>query len=197
MKKMQTRIFDLLLLSALAVGIAACGNKNKSEDSKEVAENQNEAKFEDTKTEDDTDFAVEAADAGMLEVELGKLAQTNASSAKVKQFGQTMVDEHSKANEELKTLAQQKNITLPGTLSDDHQKKYDELAGKKGADFDEAYTSSMVKGHEKVLDAFKKEADKGYDNDVKMWASGKISTLEHHLEMAKQAKDAADNEKKK
>lgn len=196
MKKTKTRIFNLLLLGTLSIGIISCGNKNKAEDSKEVAEDQNEAKFEDTKVEDDTDFAVEAADAGMFEVELGKLAQTNANLADVKHFGQTMVDEHSKANEELKNLAQQKNITLPGTLSDDHQKKYDELAAKKGKDFDESYTELMVKGHEKVLDAFKKEADKGHDNDVKLWASGKVATIEHHLEMAKKVKETADHEKK-
>jgi putative membrane protein len=196
MKKMRTTIFNLLLLSAFTLSMSACGNKNKTEDSTEVAEDQNEAKFEDKKIEDDTDFAVEAADAGMFEVEAGKLAQTNASSAKVKEFGQTMIDEHSKANEELKSLAQQKNITLPGAIGEDHQKKYDDLATKKGTDFDKAYTETMVKGHEKVIDAFKKEAEKGNDTDVKMWAAGKLSTLEHHLEMAKQAKDVADNEKK-
>ena len=123
MEKTKKRILNLLLLGALAIGVAACGNKNKAEDSKEVAEDQNDAKFEDTKIEDDTDFAVEAADGGMYEVELGKLAQSNAASADVKKFGQTMVDEHSKANEELKALATQKNITLPGALSDKHQKK--------------------------------------------------------------------------
>lgn len=196
MKKKRTRILDLLLLSTLALGVAACGNKNKPEDSKEVAEEQNDAKFEDTKREDDTDFAVEAADGGMFEVELGKLAATNASSAEVKKFGQTMVDEHSKANEELKNLAMQKNITLPGALSDKHQKKYDDLAAKKGVEFDKAYMDLMVSDHKDDIDAFKKEADKGNDNEIKMWASGKIPTLEHHLEMAKAAEETADHEKK-
>ena len=196
MKSMKTRIRNLLFLGALAMCVAACGNKNKAEDSKEVAEDQNEAKFEDTKVEDDTDFAVGAADDGMFEVEAGKLAQTNAHSSEVKHFAQTMVDEHSKANDELKSLAQQKNISLPGSLSDKHQKKYDELAAKKGVEFDKEYTSIMVSAHKDAVDAFKKEADKGHDNDVKMWASGKIATLEHHLEMAKQADDVAGKEKK-
>lgn len=195
MKRMKT-VLNLLFLGTLAAGVAACGNKNRTEDSKEVAKDQNEAKFEDTKVEDDTDFAVGAADDGMFEVEAGKLAQTNAHSPAVKKFAQTMVDEHSKANDELKSLAEQKNISLPGALSDKHQKKYDDLASKKGVDFDKEYTSTMVSAHKDAVDAFKKEADKGHDNDVKMWASGKIATLEHHLEMAKETDDAVGKEKK-
>jgi putative membrane protein len=185
---MKKNTWSILFATILFLSFS-CGTK-QADDSKEVAEDQNEEKFDDTNLEDDTEFAVAAADAGMAEVQLGQLAQTNASSAAVKQFAQSMIDDHTKANEELKTLAQQKNITLPTSLSDKKKKKYDDLAEKRGEDFDKDYIDLMVSDHKDVVDAFEKEADKGKDPDVKTWASGKLAALRHHLEMAQQTQDA-------
>ncbi len=190
MKIMKTRFATVLVLSTMLV-LVGCNPKNNS-DSTELALDQNEQKFEDSKIEDDTEFAVAAADGGLLEVQLGQLAQTNSTMANVKAFGQMMVDAHSKANEELKTLAAQKNITLPTALSDKNQKRYNDLAAKTGKDFDNAYTEFMVKDHKEDIDKFKKQADKGSDSDLKSWATGKVGTLEHHLEMAKQAEAAVE-----
>lgn len=171
--------------------MTSCGPKsNKEEDSKEVAEDQNEAKFEDTNLEDDTEFVVAAADGGMYEVQAAQLALTKGSSKKVKEFAQKMVDEHGKGNEELKALAQQKNITIPATLSEKMQKRYDDLAAKSGADFDKAYCDAMVKDHKDDLDKFKEAADDAKDADVKTWAAGKVPVLEHHLSMAEETEKA-------
>lgn len=177
------------LIIASMMTFTAC-NSNKSEDSKEVAEEQNEAKLEDTKVEDDAEFAVAAADGGMIEVKLAELAKTNGSSKSVKDFADMMIKDHSKANEELKALAGQKNITIPMSLSDDKQKDYDDLAKKKGKDFDKAYASFMVDDHEEDIKEFEKAAKDCKDADVKAWAAGKVPTLQHHLEMAKAMKDA-------
>jgi putative membrane protein len=182
------RITTILLSSTLMLTLGAC-NKKHSDDSTKVAERQNEAKFVNANNEKDTEFAVAAADGGMLEVQLGQLAQTNGTSSKVKEFGKSMIQDHSKANDELKALAQQKNITLPQKLSDKNQKKYNDLSEKRGTEFDKAYTKFMVDDHEDDIDEFKKEAEKGDDAEIKSWASGKVTTLEHHLEMAKEAKD--------
>lgn len=186
---MKKTVFSLLFCASAITFMTSCSNNN-STDSKEAAKEQNEQKFDNTNIEDDTKFAVAAADGGMMEVQLGQLAQTNGSSAQIKQLGQMMIDDHGKANEELKATAAQKNITLPTTLSEKSQKHYDELSKKTGADFDKAYADLMVSDHEDDIDAFKKEANDGKDADLKNWASGKIPTLEHHLEMAKSAKDA-------
>ncbi|GGM97792.1 hypothetical protein GCM10010967_34550 [Dyadobacter beijingensis] len=172
-----------IMMAATVVAFSAC-NSNKSEDTKEVAEEQNEAKLDTTGMEDDAEFAVAAADGGLMEVQLGELAQKNAASADVKKFGETMVTEHSKASEELKTLAAQKNITLPAMLSDDKQKKYDDLAKKEGAEFDKAYISFMVDDHKEDISEFEEAAKDAKDPEVKAWAEGKLPTLKHHLEMA-------------
>lgn len=187
------------LLSAGLILTMACNNnqpaEQKADDSMEAAENKNE-EFDKTQMDDDVKFAMEAADGGMLEVKLGQLAQTNASSPKVQQLGMMMVDDHSKANEELKALAQKKNIALPLTMSKDKQDTYDRLAKKTGAEFDKEYTEEMVKDHKKDIDAFEKEASDGKDADIKSWAASKLPTLKHHLEMAENDEEMAKDEKK-
>ena len=189
MKKVKT---SSLLFAACFFALVSCATKNNQEDSKEVAEEQNEAKFDDTKLDDDTEFAVAAADGSMFEVQLGQLALTKASSPKVKEFAQSMVDDHTKANEELKTLAQTKNITLPSTISEEKQKDYDKLAEKSGADFDKAYSEFMVKDHKDDVDQFKKAAEKCEDAEIKSWAAEKLPVLESHLSMAESLEDAVD-----
>jgi len=181
------KAFAPLLLFVTLFLCSSC-SKNKPEDSKEIAEEQNEEKFDTTDLEYDTEFAVSAADAGILEVQLGTLALTKATSSIVKQFAQTMIDDHTKANEELKALAQSKNITLPTILSEKHQKKVSDLEEKSGSDFDKEYSDLMVKDHKDVVAMFKKAADKCKDAELKAWAGGKISALEHHLSMAENVK---------
>jgi putative membrane protein len=180
---MKKALFGFLI--AACCTLASCGSNTDGTTS--TAADQTQPGPDSSSLQDDNAFAVEAADAGMLEVELGKLAQNNASSKQIKDFGQEMVNDHGKANDELKTLAASKNITLPATLSNKSQDTYNGLAGKKGADFDKAYASLMVDDHKKVINKFKNEADKGNDVDLKNWVAGKIPTLEHHLMMAETA----------
>jgi putative membrane protein len=177
-------------LLAFIVFATSCNNDGNKTDSKEVAKEQNEVKEDSTKVDNDADFAVAAADGGMMEVKLGQLAQTNGASAKVKELGKMMETDHSKANEELKGWAAKYNVTLPTALSQDKQSKYDEFAAKKGADFDKAYAADMVDDHEKDIKEFQKEADGGKNAELKAWAGGKVPVLQHHLEMAKSTNDA-------
>ncbi len=183
-------IKTLSIMFAFAFALASCGTNSKQEDSKEVAEEQNEQRFDDNDDmEDVADFAVKAAEGGLLEVELAQLALTKGTSAKVKEFAQSMINDHGKANEELKSLAQSKNITLPTTLSEDSQEDYNKLAEKTGKDFDKAYSNFMVKDHKEDLNMFKKAAEKAEDPDLKSWASSKVPVLEHHLSMAESMED--------
>lgn len=161
----------------------SCG-KNNSADSKEMAEEENEDKFDKGDATDDAEFAVKAADGGMLEVQLGELALKNATSPQVKEFAKQMVDDHGKGNAQLKELAGQKGISLPTVLSDKHQKKVDELSTKTGVEFDKAYADLMVKDHKADVDEFRKQSEKGSDPELKAWAGETLPMLEHHLQMA-------------
>ena len=185
---MKQVLVKTLFFSAVVL-MASCNDGKNKTDSKEVAKEENEQKFDDKPIEDDAKFVLTAAEGGMIEVKLGELAQTNAMSASVKEFGKMMAQDHGKANGELKALAASKNISIPDSLGGKKRDKFNDLAGKKGKDFDKAYTEFMVEDHKEDIDAFKKEADNGNDAAIKEWAAGKVSILEHHLMMAENARD--------
>ncbi len=134
----------------------------------------------------DNVWITKAAQGGMAEVELGKLAQSNASSDAVKQFGQRMVDDHTKAGEELAKIAADKGITLPTGLDAKNQATKDRLSKLSGKEFDRAYMQDMVKDHRGDVAEFKKEAASGKDPEVKAFASKTLPTLEEHLKLAEQ-----------
>ena len=148
----------------------------------------------------DKKFVTEALKGGMAEVELGKLATEKASNDAVKQFGQRMVDDHGKAGEELKKIAQDKGIETPTALDSKHQKLRDRLAKLSGPQFDRAYVDEMVKDHRKDVKEFQREAEKAKDPDVKSFASKTLPTLQDHLKQIEslqtQVKSAAKTEKK-
>jgi len=133
----------------------------------------------------DTKFVHEAAVGGMAEVALGRLAAQKASSPDVKQFGQRMVDDHSKANDELKTYASQKGVTLPADLDQAHKATEARLSKLSGEAFDKAYMADMVKDHDKDVASFKHASTTANDADLKAWASKTLPTLQEHQTMAK------------
>lgn len=132
------------------------------------------------------DFMLTAASGGMMEVTLGKMAQEKGSNADVKAFGQKMVEDHGKANTELKAVAATKNVTLPVELLAEHQKHVDEMSKMSGADFDKHYMSMMVEDHQKDVAAFEK-ATQYQDPDVKAFATKTLPVLKMHLDMAQKA----------
>ena len=99
-----------------------------------------------------------AAEGGLAEVALGQLAVEKASSSDVKKFGQRMVDDHSKANDELKQLASQKNVDLPQDLSAKDKATKSTLEKLSGEQFDQAYMKAMVKDHKKNVTDFRRES---------------------------------------
>jgi len=136
----------------------------------------------------DKKFMREAAEGGMAEVELGKLATEKASSQDVKQFGQRMVDDHSKANDQLKQVAQNEGIKLPTTLSPAEKAEKERLSKLSGERFDQAYMALMRKDHTKDVSDFRMESKSGHDPEVKNFASQTLPTLEDHLKQAESIK---------
>ena len=185
----------ILLAAFLATALFSCGNQAKQEDATEVAQEQNEQNLENKQLEQASDFVVKAADAGIAEVQLGKLAAERATKPEVKKFAQTMVEEHTRANDELKAIAQQQNIVVPSSISEENQEKMNKLQEKQGEEFDKEYMDMMVKDHKKVVDMFEKQAENGDVPEVSEWASNKVPALRHHLEMAQSTEDAIDQER--
>jgi putative membrane protein len=136
----------------------------------------------------DEAFVMKVAKGGMAEVELGKLASEK---------GKRMVDDHSKANDELKTLATTKKVTLPSDLNPEDKALRDKLTKLSGRAFDQAYMKAMLSDHIKDVNEFKMEAKSGKDADVKAWAAKTLPTLEEHLKMAREAGGAVRTSGKK
>lgn len=137
----------------------------------------------------DQNFAEKAALGGIMEVEAGKIAVEKATNPDVKAFGQKMIDDHSKINETLKSLANTKNMTLPTMMSESQQKDLKDLREKTGSDFDKSYVKMMVDDHKDDVDEFQKEVDKLKDMDLKNFAINTLPTLQTHLASIQQIKD--------
>jgi putative membrane protein len=133
----------------------------------------------------DQTWVMNTAKDGMAEVELGKLAGEKASNADVKTFARRMVADHTKANDELKSIAATKNITLPAAPDAQHKATHDRLAKLSGPAFDRAYMQMMVQDHTKAVASFKRESQTGKDAEIKAFASKTLPTLEEHLKMAR------------
>lgn len=134
---------------------------------------------------DDKAFMTRAAESGMAEVRLGQMAQQKSSNAEVKQFAQRMVTDHTKANNELKQIAQKENVTLPTEPSAKHKELMDKLQKLSGAEFDREYMKTQVEDHQTAVNLFKNEADGGSNANVKAFASKTLPTLKEHLQMAR------------
>ncbi|HLH04344.1 MAG TPA: DUF4142 domain-containing protein [Bryobacteraceae bacterium] len=137
-----------------------------------------------TRQVDDKKFAKDAAMGGLEEVELGKLAAQKGSSDAVKQFGQKMVDDHTKANDQLKEIASKEQIEIPTALDAKHQKEVDKLSALSGDKFDKEYSKNMLKDHRKDVSEFQMEAQNGQDPNIKQFAASTLPTLQEHLKMA-------------
>ncbi|HYD91080.1 MAG TPA: DUF4142 domain-containing protein [Flavobacterium sp.] len=195
----RTSLFSKALLGAavvtLSFGMQSCKDENKQEDPKEVAEEENEAKFDDTANEDmesDSDFMVFAAEVDMKEIELGKLAQQKSTNADIKALGKMMVDQHMQSSATTKALATKKNVTLPSSLTEKGQEAYKDLNDKTGHDFDKAYADMMVDAHEKAINKMERASEKASDEEIRMWAANMLPTLRTHLEHAKMTKEKVD-----
>ena len=174
------------MMTACAASILpGCGgaqtNSTSAADSANAANMSDSSSMAMTTDNSDAKFAVDAANGGMAEVALGKLAQQQATSAAVKDFANMMVTDHSKANDELMALAKSKNITLPDSVSNDKKDAMMDLSKKTGADFDKAYVDMMIDGHKKTIDLFEDESKNGKDADIKAFADKTLPTIKMHL----------------
>jgi putative membrane protein len=205
---MDMKTLRIFFLMALAVIALSCNNpsntrqknnRNKGYNNEKQDNKSNNRRdtvssgsmiigFTKNNQDKDEDFVKEAISGGLMEVELGKYAEQNAQDPRVKKFGSMMVKDHSKVNEELKTLAQSVSVEF-GKMDDNHRDKLSYLQKKQGEEFDEAYMKEMVNDHEKDVDKFSKEAEDGKNEQVKSFASKTLPVLLMHLDSAKAIKN--------
>ena len=164
---MKSKLTVILRFSVLALVLASLSFAGLA-----VAEESPASKSSSLSAKDKT-FMHKAAKGGMMEVAMGRLAEQNGKSDDVKSFGKRMVTDHSKANDELKSIAEKKGVKLPGKVPSETW------------DSDKAYIDMMVKDHEKDLAEFQEEAKNGSDADVKKFAEDTAKVVQEHFDLAK------------
>lgn len=185
------RIASTFMTLATISMLWGCGSKStETTDTTEFADSTNKAvadsKASDSAVvEDDAKFAVEAANGGMAEVALSKIAEEKAKDPKVKEFAKQMIKDHSKANDELKTLATSKGITLPSAPNEEKQKEAADLGGKAGSDFDKAYISQMKKDHDQTVKLFEDAQKDVKDAELKAFIDKTLPVIKAHAEHVK------------
>lgn len=195
----------LIICAFTLWGMQSCNNP-RSKDAVSLAKKANEAKdtadyinMQGLGTEEfpaiaslpysDSDFAVNVADRNMLEIELGKISLTHSSNQEIKDFGQMMINDYTKVNNELKALAKQKDIVLPASPGHRNVKRINNLKDRTGDDFDKHYLNLMISSHRNTINLFESASNNATDADIKAFADNTLPILKKHLADAKALKD--------
>lgn len=133
-------------------------------------------------SKDDSMFVMKAAVGGMLEVQSGTTAQQNGMNGRVKNFGTMLVNDHTKANNELMAIASARGIIPPAELPADKKKHLDDMAKMKGKSFDSHFISMMTTDHKQDIADFEKQANSGTDPELKAFAAKTLPVLKMHLD---------------
>jgi putative membrane protein len=167
------------------------GEIDSIENTMNDVEARNDAKFN-KDSEDDAEFAAEAQEVNLEEVQLGQLAQSRATAAAVKELATMLVNHHQKAADQLAALAEQKRISVPSAMTDDIKRRHDKLNGLSGADFDKEYCDMMVAGHKDAIDMFDKASRRLIDSDLQAWTANMLPQLRDHLDKAMDVQQQVD-----
>lgn len=178
---MKTKIFAITvgLASALALTSAVSFGAEKEEKSAASAKSSVDAKF-----------IKKAAIGGMTEVELGKIAAKNGQKDDVKSFGDRMVKDHGKANDDLKSIASKMDVKVPEKVNAKHQAMIDKFSKMSADSFDAAYVKAMVQDHKKDIAEFEEAQGEVNNEDLKKFISDTVPIMKEHLEMVEKMQNA-------
>ena len=184
-----TTMFKIIYGLILVLLVAACGPKK--EDSEDVAEEQNDEKFEDKDLEKDADFVVSTVASNHAEIKLAQLAKDKATDAKVKEMADMLEKDHTRILNELTAYANKHGISVPMEESTEAQKDYSKLAENTGGEFDKEWCETLEDKHQKSINNFEARLDKTEDPELKDWITATLPGLRTHLEMLKEHDDGA------
>ncbi|MBP6334496.1 MAG: DUF4142 domain-containing protein [Bacteroidia bacterium] len=173
-----------LFLVAVVLLLISCDSNPKTEDTKDIATEQNDAKFDDKEAQNDAEFLVNAAEINLEEIQLSHLAQTKGNSTHVKELGMLLESSHTKILSELKSMAQSKVISIPTSETENAQKAYKQLNEESAGNFDKSYADMMVEKHKDAIAVFEKASTNCNDIDIKNWATQTLPEIRTHFDNA-------------
>lgn len=192
MKNIKSRVLQVTLIIGVIIGTSSCMN-NKPEETKVVAEEKNEQKFDNISTEKDAQFLVNTAVISREQISMGQLAQQKGNTSHVKELGKMMEDEHTKSLAALTALALTKNISLPASQTENGKDAYKKLTEKSGNDFGKEYSNLMVFDHKDAIVMFEKASTDCTDPDIRAWALATLPILRKHLDHSLLCQKQCDN----
>ena len=161
------------------VGQSANGNENRATADSAVAPRTGALGGGDA-------FMRDAASGNRMEVELGQVASRRSENARVKEFGQRMVDDHEQANQQLMSLARAQQVDVQAGMTEKHQKHVQHLSALQGREFDEAYMKMMVTDHQEVIRNYEEQSRTAQNAELRKYAEKTLPTLREHLRMAEE-----------
>lgn len=186
--------YIFIFLAAFA--LAACTPKEKEQDSGEVAEESNDAKFDNKKDEKDAEFVSETVAGNYAEIQLAQLASQKSDNAKVKEVAKMLETDHSKLLSELEALAGTKAISVPSEPNDNAKKTIEDLNKETDVkDFNKEWCKEMADKHEKTIRNFEDRAEKTEDADLKIWITQTLPHLRAHLDKVKACEESMKDSK--
>jgi putative membrane protein len=181
---MQTLINRIALFSLVAASFTIGCNNNASrqqpEESKEVAEDKNDAKFKTDSSEHNAQFAVDAAIGNLTEIRLAELGQQKSTNKEIKEIAKMLYDDHTAALNDLKVLASNKSISIPADVSDDTKQRLQKLTDEKPSSFDKDWTEQLMEEHQKTISNYESALGTVSDADIKNWINTVLPKIRTH-----------------
>ena len=175
----------LLVAMTLATG---CADRNRAAGGDDA--NPGVGTVDTSRGSDEQRFISDMLEDGKAEVELGRMAQSRSRNPAVREFGEMMVRDHTKAGEELESVAKQAEHRQAADTDSDHQRLNERLSELSGAEFDRAYMTAMVDEHEEAVRELEGKSDSSNNAEVKQWVAKTLPAVRQHLERAKQIRES-------
>lgn len=181
---MQTLINKITIFSLVAASFAAACNNNadhkENPESKEVAEDKNDAKFKTDSTEHNAQFVVDAANGNLTEIRLAELAKQKSTNKDIKEIANMLYDDHTAALNDLKVLASNKSISIPADVTDDTKQQLQKLTDEKPSSFDKNWTDELMNKHQKTISDYEAALGTVTDADIKNWINTVLPKIRSH-----------------
>lgn len=182
---MNSRVIKIAHIIAIGLCLLACAIAFGERTGNGSQANNRNANMGGPVSNSDRQIMMALGMSGLKEVELSRIAAQRASTDAIKQFAKRMVDDHTKANQELMQLASSKGITLPSTPDARLQAMITRLGQLSGREFDRTYMKQAgVDEHRKVVRLLQRASMNAADADLRAFAARTLPVVQEHLSMA-------------
>lgn len=127
------------------------------------------------------------AESHLGEIQLAALAEEISTDPKIRTYAQTLLDDHYAALGELRKMAGDKGVVVPGGPDTDQAAAVAKLARLTGDEFNRQFvTSAGIEAHDQAVKLYDEAARRAKDEDLQAYAGKTGQVVAKHLQMAQQ-----------